>query len=281
MAKYTITMKCEHEQRMITRDELLKKIEQGELLRQDGKLLLLGDPSPDVPANLVKKLVNEGILEPVYRDKDYIEFRLKPKQMTDSELIQKLLDGEHFKNMSAIARYVGVSPVQISRVRTGRQHLRARIRDWLVQKLQSTPKSTKPILCLDFDGVIHSYFSGWKGASIIPDPPVQGAFAFIQEALQYFEVAVFSSRSTQPGGIVAMKEWFLLYKWPKDVEGNPEGIYFPTEKPPVFLTIDDRVMLFAGIWPDAKELLKFRPWHHMKKRIVEQHVDDVPFGIRY
>lgn len=32
----------------------------------------------------------------------------------------------------------------------------------------------KPILCLDFDGVIHSYSSGWKGADVIPDPPVAG-----------------------------------------------------------------------------------------------------------
>jgi hypothetical protein len=26
----------------------------------------------------------------------------------------------------------------------------------------------KPILCLDFDGVLHSYSSGWKGADVIP-----------------------------------------------------------------------------------------------------------------
>jgi hypothetical protein len=32
----------------------------------------------------------------------------------------------------------------------------------------------KPILCLDFDGVLHSYTSGWKGAAVIPDPPVPG-----------------------------------------------------------------------------------------------------------
>lgn len=54
---------------------------------------------------------------------------------------------------------------------------------------------SKPTLCLDFDGVLHSYSSGWKGADIIPDPPVAGAADFIIEAQQHFIVAVYSSRS--------------------------------------------------------------------------------------
>jgi hypothetical protein len=48
----------------------------------------------------------------------------------------------------------------------------------------------KPILSLDFDGVIHSYTSGWKGADVIADPPVPGAFQFIGEALQVFLVSM-------------------------------------------------------------------------------------------
>src|ERR1700743_3429981 len=58
-------------------------------------------------------------------------------------------------------------------------------------------ESYKPILCLDFDGVIHSYASGWKGADVIPDPPVAGAIEFIREALKHFRVAIFSSRTNQ------------------------------------------------------------------------------------
>src|SRR5882672_3079773 len=37
----------------------------------------------------------------------------------------------------------------------------------------------KPILCLDFDGVLHSYSSGWKGADVIPDAPTPGMAAFL------------------------------------------------------------------------------------------------------
>ena len=59
----------------------------------------------------------------------------------------------------------------------------------------------KPILCLDFDGVLHSYTSGWRGATIIPAKPVPGAVEFLVKAVQHFDVQVFSSRSHQEGGI--------------------------------------------------------------------------------
>ena len=125
----------------------------------------------------------------------------------------------------------------------------------------------KPILCLDFDGVLHSYTSGWKGAEVIPDPPVDGAMDFIWRASDHFRIAVFSSRSNQPGGIVAMRNWLeshFRFFWAADrtyCDDVLAEIEWPTEKPSAFVTIDDRSLTFEGIWPDVTELLAFKPWN--------------------
>lgn len=122
----------------------------------------------------------------------------------------------------------------------------------------------KPILCLDFDGVIHSYSSGWKGADVIPDPPVDGAFEFIREAGQHFDVQVFSSRSHQPGGIEAMRAWFN--KWQSaDIASFGEALMdvvsFPDHKPSAMISIDDRALTFTGQWPALETLKGFKPWN--------------------
>jgi hypothetical protein len=120
----------------------------------------------------------------------------------------------------------------------------------------------KPLLVLDFDGVVHSYVSGWKGAADVGDGPVEGAFDFIDRASKHFRIAIYSSRSAQPGGIDAMKHWFKRYwfVWGGLADGL-DMIEWPTEKPPAFLTIDDRALLFEGTWPDPLELLEFKPWN--------------------
>lgn len=146
---------------------------------------------------------------------------------------------------------------------------------------------TKRILLIDFDGVLHSYESGWQGARVIPDPPVPGAMKFLDEALEYFDVHIYSSRSRQWGGKRAMKKWLLrelekyvCEKYPDehfDTLPDPfntdkyaseqlaldilEKIKFPTKKPAAFLTIDDRCLCFKGVFPFPKVLQKFKPWN--------------------
>ena len=132
----------------------------------------------------------------------------------------------------------------------------------------------KPILCLDFDGVLHSYSSGWKGADNIPDPPVTGMVPFLERALKEFDVQIFSSRSGQEGGIAAMKAWLrkhVEFHFDCAFAGNPrdferacallDALKFPIEKPPAMVTIDDRAIQFNGVWPTIAFLKSFQPWY--------------------
>ena len=112
-------------------------------------------------------------------------------------------------------------------------------------------------IILDFDGVIHSYTSGWKGADVIPDPPVAGAFEFIHEALRHFDVAIYSSRSHQGGGVAAMIKWFREHRLG---ESAISLLDFPDHKPPALVSIDDRAITFHGDFPTIQSLLNFKTW---------------------
>lgn len=136
-----------------------------------------------------------------------------------------------------------------------------------IELVPDTPQMRYPTLCLDFDGVIHAYTSGWKGADVIPDGLVPGAIEFVESASNHFSIAIYSTRSSHPNGIDAMQKWLgkhILEYYGGDTmlaEGLRELIYWPTEKPPAFITIDDRVHLFTGTWPSLDELAAFKAWN--------------------
>lgn len=130
----------------------------------------------------------------------------------------------------------------------------------------------KPILCVDFDGVIHSYASGWKGATEITDPPVTGALPWLWKANEFWDVQIYSSRTKEPGGVDAMRDWLrkhALMEWPEDFVHLHflKAITFPEQKPPAVLTIDDRAITFEGVWADLdpERLRQFQPWN---KRVL-------------
>lgn len=116
----------------------------------------------------------------------------------------------------------------------------------------------KLTLAVDFDGVIHSYTSPWQAASVIPDPPVPGAIDFLSRMLAIYNVAIFSSRNHQAGGITAMREWLNRHGMAFYLVDMLE---FPQEKPPAILTIDDRAFCFRGVFPTVEEIKAFKPWN--------------------
>jgi len=156
----------------------------------------------------------------------------------------------------------------------------------------------KKIVSLDFDGVIHSYTSGWKGPRCIPDPPVDGALeAIIRYVQAGFRVCIFSSRGRYVGGRQAMKQ-YLRYHYgimgalgdtvqgwdamPKELRrwigetafADPYSeeleyaisrlmreIKFPLFKPPATMSIDDRGFCFRGTFPSVDDVREFQPWY--------------------
>lgn len=128
----------------------------------------------------------------------------------------------------------------------------------------------RPILCLDFDGTMTIYQAGWEGATIISDPPVDGLFEALYLYAEHFEIYIFSSRSGFEGAIDAMRnwvcEWHDKYIESLDEEEKPtrdliNEIVYAEEKPPAFVSLDDRVITFVGLWPPVHELLNFKPWN--------------------
>lgn len=127
----------------------------------------------------------------------------------------------------------------------------------------------KPIILVDFDGVIHSYKSGWKGMSNISDEPNPGAIEWLKKVLPTPEpishfiseppvrVMIYSSRSKNLFGRQAMKKWFKKYLGPEYLE----VLKFPLFKPAAFLTIDDRCICFNGTFPTIQDILEFKPWN--------------------
>jgi len=128
----------------------------------------------------------------------------------------------------------------------------------------------RPIICIDFDGVIHSYERGWQGGDIY-GAVVPGFFEWADKANRSFKLVIYSSRSKETDGRAAMWSW-LKHQWGRWATGRdlePDTIRysdfeFAHEKPPAWLTIDDRAVQFRGDWsdpalsPDA--IRSFKPW---------------------
>lgn len=111
--------------------------------------------------------------------------------------------------------------------------------------------SDKPLLSLDFDGVLHRYSRGYQDGTIYDDP-APGAREFCHLAQKHFLLVVHSARARTPAGRAEMRAWFKEHGFPE--------MPIDAEKPPAFLHLDDRAMTFTGTFPDPGDLLLFKHW---------------------
>lgn len=109
-------------------------------------------------------------------------------------------------------------------------------------------------ILFDFDGVIHSYTSGWKGAENIPDPPVEGIKELFDKLhAEGYEIVVFSTRAETTAGIGA------IIKYLHDNEIDVDRI--TSQKLPAIVCVDDRAICFTGDTTDLLDkIINFQPW---------------------
>ncbi len=102
-------------------------------------------------------------------------------------------------------------------------------------------------VALDFDGVIHSYTSGWTGPKPI-DPPVEGALEFLRLLKRAgWNVIIFTTRASTPDGWGETKSWLAKYNMMEYVDE------ITWTKPKASLYVDDRGHRFMG---DFEELTR-------------------------
>lgn len=121
----------------------------------------------------------------------------------------------------------------------------------------------------DFDGVIHSYVSGWKGIDNIPDPPVEGIKEVIDTIRREdgYRVAVVSTRCSEEKGKIAIQEYLKKHDIVVD--------YVLKEKPPAVVYIDDRAIRFNGKTDGLVDQIKgFKNWIEESKEDKRMFDDD-------
>lgn len=136
-----------------------------------------------------------------------------------------------------------------------------------------------PILCLDFDGVVHDYKHGWKDGRIYGHLTA-GFYDWALKAQEFFTLVIYSSRSKDDDGIEQMSAWLVKEIGQSVVRKGYRGadnrvtvdigkvrFEFAHEKPPAFLTIDDRSLTFNGNWDDfdPQTMRQFKPWMETKR----------------
>lgn len=118
--------------------------------------------------------------------------------------------------------------------------------------------SSKLTVAVDFDGVIHSYTSGWKGAANLPDPPVEGAIAWLNKLDKRFSVAILTTRAQTQEAVDAIEDYLIEHGY----KGSMPLI--TDRKIPALMYVDDRGWRFdpkKGGFPDVDKIQSMKPWN--------------------
>lgn len=129
---------------------------------------------------------------------------------------------------------------------------------------------------LDFDGVLHSYTSGFTGIEPL-DPPVPGAVAFVNWLVeQNYEIHIFTARLSQLSDLrkdnleehrEAVRMWLVKWGFPvKDISS------ISGQKPAADVFIDDNGYRFDGdflkVIDGINSGVLLKPWFEKTKGAI-------------
>lgn len=129
----------------------------------------------------------------------------------------------------------------------------------------------KPTICIDFDGVIHSYEHGWRNGEIYGTVTL-GFFPWVMKMKDRFTLVIYSSRSKDIDMRGAMYRWlqeqlsawqYVMRSTNEEATIHIDDFTFAHEKPSAFMSIDDRCICFDGDWSKitAESIFNFKPWN--------------------
>jgi len=114
---------------------------------------------------------------------------------------------------------------------------------------QAERSDTRPLVCVDLDGVLNT-FDAWVAPEFF-HPPRPGAREFLQRLHESgYRICVFTCRW-----------WEWVQSW-LEQNGMAEFVESVTDKkPPADVYVDDRAVCFTGDYGDTFErILRFRPF---------------------
>jgi hypothetical protein len=122
--------------------------------------------------------------------------------------------------------------------------------------------SSKLTVCVDFDGVINSYTSGWKGAANLPDPPVEGAIEWLNKLDKRYSVAILTTRAQTQEACDAIADYLVEHGYTGSMP------LITDRKIPALIYVDDRAVRFDGPekgFPAIDTISTMQPWNKKYK----------------
>ena len=110
-------------------------------------------------------------------------------------------------------------------------------------------------ICLDFDGVMNSYVSGWNDG-VLEDDPVPGAIEWLNEIIKTHTVILHSARLTTKGQTAIVSRWLQRHGASQETMRKLQW----AKKPHADVYLDDRAINFSGTFPSSDDLNNFKPW---------------------